>query len=112
MNKPKLSLIISALYLLFVGCVIASDLYTRVYNTGNSEMAGLASYLFTLPSSALIDWISTTVFRVEVGSSNAAFVTVFGFSAILNAVVIYLILNLFSFVRGQKTIIERKNKNT
>jgi hypothetical protein len=94
MNKPSLSIIFAALYLLFFGIFFASELYTRIYDTGNSAMAGLVSYFLTMPSSLLIDWISVNVFGAKIGNSNVAFVLFFVLSAILNATIIYFIVKL------------------
>lgn len=95
MNKMHLSMIIAIGYFLFCSIVIANELYTRVYDTGNSEMAGLASYLFTMPSSMFIDWLCESILGIKIGSSNVSFVFTLGVSASLNSLILYLILHLF-----------------
>ena len=94
MIKTPISMILAISYLLFCTIIIASELYTRIYDTGNSEMAGLASYLFTMPSSLLVDRLSESVFGIKVGASTISFVFVLGISAILNALLLYLVLHL------------------
>jgi len=44
MKISWLSFFLPFLYMLLAGFVIASELYKRIYDRGNSEMAGLGSY--------------------------------------------------------------------
>ena len=94
--KGKMVIILTSLYLLFVGFVFAYELYIRLYDTGNSEMAGLVTYVLTMPSSWLVDSVSKSLFGMVIGGSNAAFIFILGGSAILNAALIFLILSVLS----------------
>lgn len=89
-------IIFAGIYLLLVGIVFAAEFHTRVSDRGNSEMAGLATYLLTMPSSILVDWLSKTMFGVNVGDTDLAFTLVLGFSALLNAILIFLLISLLA----------------
>ena len=89
------------IYFALAGIVFASELYTRIYDRGNSEMAGLVTFLLTMPSSYLIDWLSNSLFGVAAGSSDTAFVFILGLSIILNSTLIYIIVSiLYNLVRS------------
>jgi hypothetical protein len=92
MKTTWLCEIIPLLYFLFTGFVFASELYTLIYDRGNSEMAGLGSYLLTTPSSFLIEWIANLLFAVKIGTSDTAFTVILGLSVILNTALLYLIM--------------------
>lgn len=95
MTTTWLSVIIPLLYLLFTGFVFASELYTLIYDRGNSEMAGLGSYLLTMPSSFLIEWIAKLLFAVKgYGDSDAVFTVILGLSIILNTALVYLVMSV------------------
>ena len=55
-------------------------------------MTGLVTYLLTMPSSSLIEWIAETIFGVKIGGSDVLFTVILVLSVILNAVFVYLIL--------------------
>lgn len=92
MKISWLSFFLPFLYILLAGFVIASELYKRIYDRGNSEMAGLGSYLLTMPSSSLIDRIADSIFGVKIGDSDTSFTVILVLSAILNAILIYLVM--------------------
>lgn len=97
----KVSIIITGIYFAFAGFFFASELYTRLYDRGNSEMAGLVTFLLTTPSSFLIDWLSNSLFGIAVGSSDTGFVSILGLSLLLNSAVIYLIISiLYNLLRA------------
>jgi hypothetical protein len=93
-----MSVIFTVVYLLFVGFFFANELYVRLYDRGNSEMAGLVTYFLTLPSSWLIDSVSKSLFGMDVGSSDTSFIFILGSSAVLNATIILLILRILSLI--------------
>jgi hypothetical protein len=80
----------------YLGLALASlayELSIRLYDRGNSEFAGMLSAFFTLPSSLIMFVLTPTLFGVRVGDSDAAFVTILGAAALLNAVLLFLLLN-------------------
>ena len=89
----KIGSVIAGIYLSFTGIIFAFELYTRLYDRGNSEMAGLGIFLLTSPSSYLIDWLSNSLFGVQVGSSDTAFIMILSFSVVLNSTLIYMIVS-------------------
>lgn len=92
MNKA--GIVITGIYFSFVGLVFACELYTCFFDRGNSEMAGLGTFLLTSPSSFIIDWLSNYLFGTPVGSSDTAFVSILGLSLLLNSALIYLIISI------------------
>ena len=55
-------------------------------------MAGLGTYLITMPSSSLVNWVSESLFGVtKIGDTDTTFAVMLGLSVILNTVLIYLI---------------------
>jgi hypothetical protein len=82
--------IVAGSYLVLAGICIAYELGIRVYDTGNSEFAGMLSFVATLPASILIDVIAKRVFAINVGDSNTAFVVILGLAAALNAFLVYI----------------------
>jgi hypothetical protein len=89
-------MIFAGIYLLLVGIVFASEFHTRVFDRGNSEMAGMVTYLLTMPSSILVDWLAKTLFGVGVGDTDLSFTLILSFSALLNAVLIFLLISLLA----------------
>jgi hypothetical protein len=96
MKTSKLALILAVLYLLLTGFVIAGELHTRIYNTANSEFAGMISIGLTLPTSLLMAWLLSSITGTQLGDSNAAFVIILGSAAIVNAVLIYFLCRTLS----------------
>lgn len=92
MTNNRISFIVAFLYLFLAGAIFASELYKRIYDRGNSEMAGLATYLLTMPSSSIIDRIAESVFGIKNGGSDAGFIIIAALSAIMNSIFVYLII--------------------
>ena len=83
----------TGIYLGLASLLIAYELSVRLYNRGNSEFAGMLSAFVTLPSSLVMFVLTPALFGVRVGDSDAAFVTILGAAAALNALVLFLLLN-------------------
>jgi hypothetical protein len=99
----KLGIVCAAVYLILVGIVFANELYVRLYDRGNSAMAGLATFLLSSPSSFLIDRLSNFLFGVAVGASDTAFISILSVSIISNAALLYfLVVILQNLVRAVK----------
>lgn len=92
MSNARLSLMFASIYLLLVAIIFASELHLRIFDRGNSAMAGLFTYMATTPSSFLIDSIAETVFGIKIGGSDAAFIIIFILSGILNAIFVYFVM--------------------
>ncbi|MDI1243587.1 MAG: hypothetical protein PSX80_16880 [bacterium] len=58
--------------------MLAHETYLRIYDRGNSEMAGVGTFIFTLPSSLAVDRLLNLVTEKPIGSSDATFVLVLG----------------------------------
>jgi hypothetical protein len=83
----------AGVYLVLASACIAYELSVRLYNPGNSEFAGMLSALVTLPSSLVMFALTPRVFGVRVGDSDAAFVTILGAAALLNAGILFSLLH-------------------
>jgi hypothetical protein len=81
-----------AIYFVLAAASIAYELSIRVFDTGNSEFAGMLSFALTLPSSLVIHWVSVTVLGARVGDSNITFVSILTLSALCNATALRLIM--------------------
>ena len=55
MSFKHVPAIITGIYLIVVGFGFVWELYVRVFDRGNSELAGLGTYLFTMPSRLLVE---------------------------------------------------------
>ena len=84
MTGKKVGVVLAGGYLILAASAIAYELGIRIYDTGNSEFAGMLSFALTLPSSLLIAWLSRAIFGVAVGDSNASFVAILGLAARVN----------------------------
>jgi len=51
-------IIVTGCYLALAGVAIAYELSIRIYDTGNSEFAGMLSFLLTLPASLIVSFIA------------------------------------------------------
>ena len=89
LNK-RAPLITSLSYSLIASVVALSEVHTRIFDRGNSEMAGLATYLVTLPSSATVDVIMETA-GSPIGSSDTAFMLYCGLSVLINSGLVFLV---------------------
>lgn len=92
-KKPLIT--IARAYLILAALSICYELSIRIFDTGNSEFAGMLSFALTLPSSLLVNWIATSVFGVRVGDSNASFVVILGLAALMNAGFIHVVVSRF-----------------
>ncbi len=100
MKTSKLGIILAGAYLVLLGLSIAYELSIRIYDRGNSEFAGMLSIALTLPTGVLLVWLADSGFGIKVGDSDASFVLILGLAALVNACIIYLIINLLrTFVR-------------
>ena len=79
----------AAFYLIVPALTMSYEMGIRVYDTGNSEFAGMLSALVTLPSILLVQGFAGTLFGVRAGDSNLAWIAVFGLSALTNAGLIW-----------------------
>jgi hypothetical protein len=89
----RFAIICAGFYLILAAISIAYELSIRVFDTGNSEFAGMLSFALTLPSSLAIDVISKAGLGINVGDSNMAFVAILGLAALVNAGLLYVILS-------------------
>ena len=85
--------LVAGVYLAIAGLSIAYELSRRIFDRGNSEFAGMLSTLVTLPSSLLMFFLTPVVFGVHVGDSDRAFVVILGAAALLNAGLLFLVVN-------------------
>ena len=93
MAVRKRAIAVAGVYLALGAASIAYELSIRIYDRGNSEFAGMLSTLITMPSSLLMIYLTPTAFGVRVGDSDATFVVILGLAALLNACVLFLLLN-------------------
>ena len=90
---------LSVLYLVLALVAVAYELSIRVFDRGNSEFAGMLSTVVTVPSSLALIGIGKTVFGVNPGDSDVAFVVILGLSALANAGFLWMILAWLSRLR-------------
>ena len=94
MSFKQAPAIIPGLYLIVFGSGFAWELYVRIFDRGNAEMAGLGTYLLTMPSSLLVEWVFGSM-GFSIGHSDSSFVAVLGLSLLLNACLLYFVLETF-----------------
>ena len=95
-------MVVAGVYLAIAAASIAYELSIRIYDRGNSEFAGMLSTLLTLPSSLLMTYLAPAAFGVRVGDSDTSFVVILGLTALLNAGVLFLLLNhKRKFLKGE-----------
>ncbi len=82
-------IIVTGCYLALAGVAIAYELSIRIYDTGDSEFAGMLSFLLTLPASLIVSFIASRGFGAKAGDSNTTFVVILGLAALVNACGIY-----------------------
>lgn len=82
-------------YLVLATLSICYELSIRVFDTGNSEFAGMLSFVITLPSSLVVQWIAAALFGAKAGDSHVTFVVILGLAALLNASIIHIIVSRF-----------------
>lgn len=76
-----IKILVPLLYFLLAGFVFAGELYTRIYDRGNSEMSGLGTYLLTMPASSMVNWLFLNFGGLEkIGGSDVSFIIVLGLS--------------------------------
>lgn len=80
---------VAALYLIVPALTVSYELSIRIFDTGNSEFAGMLSSLVTLPSFVVVLGVGAKVFGARPGDSNLAFVAMFLAAALMNAALIY-----------------------
>jgi len=85
-------IILTGCYMALAGVAIAYELSIRIYDTGNSEFAGMLSFLLTLPASLIVSFIASRGFGTRVGDSNTTFVVILGLAALVNACGIYAVV--------------------
>ena len=94
MKTSKLGITLAGSYLALLCLSIAYELGIRIYDRGNSEFAGMLSIALTLPTGVLLVWLADSGFGIKVGGSDAAFVSILGLAAVVNACIIYVIVSL------------------
>ncbi len=93
MKKPVIRA--AWIYLVLAGLAICYELCIRIFDTGNSEFAGMLSFAVTLPSSLFVQWVATALLGTKVGDSHVTFVVILGLAALLNAAIIHVIVSRF-----------------
>jgi hypothetical protein len=95
MRTLKRPAVFTAIYLGIALLAIAYELSIRVYDTGNSEFAGMLSLLLTMPSSLLAAFIGKRGFGVNVGDSNFYFLVILGLAALANSLLVFIVARRF-----------------
>jgi hypothetical protein len=92
MNARKHApLLVSGCYFLFAAGLALSELYTRIFDRGNSELAGLVTYAITLPSSIVADR-ALLLAGMPIGGSDVAFVLFCALSVGVNSLLVYVLM--------------------
>ena len=88
MKAARLAPLIAAgAYFLIAGGIALSELHTRIFDRGNSEMAGLATYAIALPSSYVTDSILEFA-GMPIGGSDTAFMLFCVLSVLVNSMLV------------------------
>lgn len=92
----KIAVIVTGCYLVLATSAVLYELSIRIYDRGNSEFAGMLSVALTFPASLAVILLGKTAFGVNVGDSDASFVTILGLAILTNACGVWFLIAALS----------------
>lgn len=95
-NVSRVHAIVTGCYLALATATVLYELSIRIYDRGNSEFAGMLSVALTFPASLAVILLGKAVFGVNVGDSDASFVTILGLAVLANACGVWFLIAALS----------------
>jgi len=92
----KIAVIVTGCYLVLATSAVLYELSIRIYDRGNSEFAGMLSVALTFPASLAVILLGKAAFGVNVGDSDASFVTILGLAVLTNACGVWFLIAALS----------------